>query len=162
MSKSKKKKTIDKAVIVVGLGMLITLIAYYYSLHKAGVSYEPEYRKVAAKVGPGFNNISSYLEKVERAYQQPQDIPEREMQQAAQRTEGDFRFRLDNVEEKNGKMEYCLVAEHIYNKGRAYHSSVPVYDSTWQGKRSYYHYVTGKEPEPDLDGPCNEQVIKRR
>jgi len=162
MSAAKKKKHIDKAVIVVAAIMGLILLAYYYSLQKSGVQYEEEYRKVAAKVGPQFNNISRYLEGVKKAYPKQQDIPEREMKEAANRKQNDFAFRLANMGMYNGAMEYCLIAEHIYDKGRAYHSSIPVHDGTWQGKRSYYHYVTGNEPAPDLDGPCNEQVIRRR
>jgi len=157
-----KKRHIDKAVIVVALGMALTLAAYFYSLHHSGVQYEPEYRKVAAQVGPQFDTIARYLQRVERAYPDSSKIPEREIREAAQRKQGEFRFRMANMGEYGGKMEYCLVAENIYTGGRAYHSSVPVHDNTWQGKRSYYHVVTGTEPEPDLDGPCNEQVIRRR
>lgn len=162
MTAQRKKRHIDKAVALVGLIMTLILAAYFFSMLKSGVQYEPEYRKVAAKVGPQFDNIARYIEKVERAYPDSKAIPEREMKVAASRQEGEFRFQLANMGEFNGKMEYCLMAEHIYKGGRAYHSSVPVYDNTWQGKRSYYHYVTGSEPEPDLDGPCNEQVIRKR
>ena len=38
---------------------------------------------------------------------------------------------------------------------------LPVNDPTWDGKRSYYHYVFGVEPQPDSNGPCNTSVIRK-
>lgn len=163
---SKKKSHIDKAVLAVGLLMLLILIAYLYSLHKSGTQYSPEYRKVAAEVGPQFDKIVHYLERVERAYPNAQNSArskqafKQELEQAANRKQGEFRFRLANMGSYQGQMAYCLEAESTLTHGRAYHSSLPVNDPTWQGKRSYYHYVTGQEPVPDLGGPCNEQVIR--
>ncbi len=151
------------AVLIIALIMTGTLAAFFYYMQGgSNVRKDPKYHEVAAAVGPQFDMITRYLDNVEKAYADPATIPVREASEAAKRSSGPFRFHMASMGVYEGRMGYCLVAEHVTNKGRAYHSSIPVRDPTWDGRRSYYHYVTGKEPMPDVTGPCNEQVIRRR
>lgn len=159
--KSKRRRKIDMAVLTIVLIMFCTLIAFFYFVQHSRVKSDPKYREVKAAVGPQFDKIVKYIEYLDRSSSGTGCASKKEMQEAASRKEGQFRFSLANMGSYNGEIAYCLVAENVVNKGRAYHSSVIVNDPTWDGKRSYHHYVTGKEPAPDLGGPCNEQVIRR-
>lgn len=154
---------IDKAVIGIGLIMAGILASYFYFYQNSTnqIQRDPKYQEVATKVGPQFDKITKYLDHLENAYPSAANIPKREVRNAGTFQAGDFRFKVANISDYRGELGYCLVAEHIQNKGRAYHSSELVNDPTWHGNRSYYHYVTGKEPIADLDGPCNETIIMR-
>lgn len=156
----RSRSTIDVSVIIIAGGMILTLVLFFYFMQKEGIKRDPKYIEVSSQVGPQFDKISSYLEKVKRHYKTAGDIPQSEARDAANRRAGNFHFQLKNMGVFNGEFGYCLVAEHISNNGRAYYSSIPVKDPTWDGNRSYHHYVTGQEPAPDLSGPCNEQVIR--
>ncbi len=153
-------KKIDLAVVTIAGGMILTLVLFFYFMQKDGIKRDPKYIEVSSQVGPQFDKISSYLDTVKRHYKSAGEIPQSEARNAADRRAGKFHFQMKNMGVYNGEFGYCLVAEHINNNGRAYYSSIPVTDPTWEGNRSYHHYVTGQEPAPDLTGPCNEQVIR--
>ncbi len=158
-ARSAKQKKIDLTVLVLAIIMGVT-ISLFFLTNRTSLRYDPKYLEVVNQVGPQFDKISQYLDNLGKYYKSPKDIPKSEARSSSERRAGNFHIQMKNLGTYSGKLGYCLVAQHISNKGRAYYSSIPIRDPSWEGKRSYQHYVTGEEPVPDLDGPCNERVIK--
>ena len=158
-ARSSKRKKIDLTVLVLAVVIMGVTVSLFFMASKTSIHYDPKYIEVANQVGPQFDRISRYLDNLGKYYNSPADIPKSEARKSSERKAGNFRIQMKSMGTYNGKLGYCLVAQHISNKGRAYYSSVPIKDPSWEGKRSYQHYVTGEEPVPDLDGPCNERVI---
>lgn len=151
----------DIVILIISLILLGAGIYYYYEVTKYDIKHNPKYARVSGEVGPQFDKLSRYLDKLARYYDGGANIPRSALRQEENKLVGEFFYYARNVGVREGKFGYCLVAEHYQNQGRAYYSSVPVNDLTWDGKRSYYHYVFGVEPQPDLDGPCNSSVIRK-
>ena len=151
----------DLVILLICLILLGGGIFYYYQVTRYDIKHNPKYNKVSGEVGPQFEKLSKYLDKLARYYKGGDNIPRNALRQEENKLVGEFFYYLRNVGVNDGVFGYCLVAEHYKNHGRAYYSSVPVNNPTWDGKRSYYHYVFGVEPQPDLNGPCNASVIHK-
>lgn len=156
-----KSRTRDMMILLISLILLGCGIYYYYEVVRHDIKHNPKYSKISGEVGPQFDKLSKYLDKLARYYKGGQNIPRNALRQEENKLVGDFFYYLRNVGVHNGTFGYCLVAEHYKNHGRAYYSSVSVDNPSWEGKRSYYHYVFGVEPQPDVLGPCNASVIRK-
>jgi hypothetical protein len=159
-----KKEKITRRVNIVGVSVfvlgLVVVLGTFYFLEGRSIRSHPLYEEVKSQVGPKFRAISRYIDKLERNLEvNSTEFREEARQEVAKSGAGSFRFSLHNFSQRDGEAVYCLVARHRENGGKAYFSSVPVQDDTWEGRVSYYHYVYATEPEPDPDGPCDKSVV---